>query len=464
MDVIGEPLTDSAGLGEGHATEADEGGSGGGGGGVGVLVPPQLSPLSKACQLPGALRRRLLVDWQWITRKRHILRLPRLPSLSAIFAGFLASLPAGAARDVAAEVVSGLLLYFERSLATLLLYRIERPQLSHITSSQQLHHSTSTTWPPSSSSSSSSSSPSSSIAPKVGEQKSGSTGAPPVGRKQPAAAAAATAAAQRSSHLPQLTAEWSADRESMLHSSRLEESHFPHSNALHLLSASSHPSTLYPPLLSSTAATASSPHSSSSSSSPSAAASASLPPRPLSSVYGGEHALRLLVKLPALLTTAELSAVQLTAMCSTLTQLIRWMAQNEAELFTSAAYEFADKQYLTQLTPHQCRDTSTSPTAPTSPTAMAHPHTHHHDELKQQDMQQQQQQQQQQGKEEQQLPSPPEQRSQVAEEERVQELAEASGQAADEEEQKEEVVVSLQSQRAAVSHRKRQRREHRWHQ
>ena len=70
-----------------------------------------------------------------------------------------------------------------------------------------------------------------------------------------------------------------------------------------------------------------------------------------------EHGLRLLVKLPALLSAAGLSAAQLTALCSTTAQLIRFIAQAEAELFASAAYEFADKLYLTQLTPSQCRDT-----------------------------------------------------------------------------------------------------------
>ena len=97
------------------------------------LVPP----------LPSTLRRRLVLDWERLTRKYQIQRLPaRLPVLT-ILAAFLhdhqtskaheAAADAHAAQqDAVMQVCEGLLRYFERCLPAILLYRIERPQMQQL--------------------------------------------------------------------------------------------------------------------------------------------------------------------------------------------------------------------------------------------------------------------------------------------------------------------------------------------
>ena len=104
------------------------------------LVPP----------LPSVLRRRLILDWEWLTRRQHIQRLPaRLPVLT-LLAAFLhdhhasqalqpaAADSAAAKQEAVMQVCEGLLCYFERCLPAVLLYRIERPQMQQLAQQHNL--------------------------------------------------------------------------------------------------------------------------------------------------------------------------------------------------------------------------------------------------------------------------------------------------------------------------------------
>ena len=200
-----------------------------------------------------------------MTRKRHILRLPREPSVCALLGSFASSLADAEQRAVASEVCAGLLLYFERSLGSLLLYRIERPQFAQL-------------------------------------QR------PPA---QPQQQTAHQSRAQRA-------------KDGGAEEGEGDGAALSHALAVRLLQPSQ-----------------------SSSASPS---SSSAPLRPLCSAYGGEHLLRLLVKLPALLQRAELTNAQLSALCATLQALVRWLCKHEDATFASAQRTFVDtKSYLQQL-------------------------------------------------------------------------------------------------------------------
>ena len=269
-----------------------------------IPLPASLSPLVKASQLPGSLRRRLLSDWQWVTRKRHILRLPREPSVAELLRLFLASLPSSSQRDATTEVCAGLLIYFERCVARILLYRIERPQLL--------------TWRPRGSGAEA---PLVKAKDEAGEAKRGAKERP------------------RANERPQPTGDEKPSAES------LELTPLAHARALQLLSThtpASCPPTVFPSFA------ASAPSSSSASSSP------------LCCVYGGEHLLRLLVKLPFLLSDSELTPLQASALTSTVAALVHWLQAHEAEAFNSAAYTFVDKAYLQLLDAKDCRDPALS--------------------------------------------------------------------------------------------------------
>lgn len=87
--------------------------------------------------VPDALKVQLVDDWENVTRKEQLVPLPRKPNVKEIlneYAEYYASSPArkNAARPrspaVLHEVLAGLKLYFDKSLAHNLLYRFERPQ------------------------------------------------------------------------------------------------------------------------------------------------------------------------------------------------------------------------------------------------------------------------------------------------------------------------------------------------
>ena len=213
-----------------------------------------------------------MLDWEWTSRKQHVLRLPRSPCVSALLSRFVSSLEAteAAGREAAMEVCCGLLSCFERCLGPLLLYRIERPQFMQQTDCRQAtqHHT--------------------------------------------------QAAAGRKRGRDRLQRD-AAEQETVASGELAEQS----------LTSAAAP-----------AAGGLSPPSSSVSSS-----------RLFyySGVYGAEHLLRLLVKLPGVLEQAELTEAQRLSIQRTLSLLYRWMASNDSLLFSPDAYELADRDYLQQI-------------------------------------------------------------------------------------------------------------------
>lgn len=83
--------------------------------------------------LPEALKAQLVDDWENVTRKEQLVPLPRTPNVKQILADYAAHYAAQEhtrprAPAVLQEVLAGLKLYFDKSLAQNLLYRYERPQ------------------------------------------------------------------------------------------------------------------------------------------------------------------------------------------------------------------------------------------------------------------------------------------------------------------------------------------------
>ena len=81
-------------------------------------------------QVPDVLKAQLVDDWENVTRKEQLVPVPRTPSVRDILDEFGAqhSKHDEARTDVLGEVLAGLKLYFDRSLAQNLLYRFERQQ------------------------------------------------------------------------------------------------------------------------------------------------------------------------------------------------------------------------------------------------------------------------------------------------------------------------------------------------
>ena len=80
--------------------------------------------------VPDVLKAQLVDDWENVTRKEQLVPVPRTPSVRDILDEFGAqhSKHDEARTDVLGEVLAGLKLYFDRSLAQNLLYRFERQQ------------------------------------------------------------------------------------------------------------------------------------------------------------------------------------------------------------------------------------------------------------------------------------------------------------------------------------------------
>lgn len=85
--------------------------------------------------IPEPLKAQLVDDWENVTRKEQLVPLPRQPNVKQILDDYAAYYQSKAkattrARSpaVLTEVLAGLKLYFDKSLAQNLLYRFERPQ------------------------------------------------------------------------------------------------------------------------------------------------------------------------------------------------------------------------------------------------------------------------------------------------------------------------------------------------
>ncbi|KJE91316.1 hypothetical protein CAOG_02469 [Capsaspora owczarzaki ATCC 30864] len=81
--------------------------------------------------IPENLKRLLVDDWDYVTRQKKLVTLPRTPTVEQILQKFKATQLEqhdNTSADVLDEVIDGLTLYFDRALSKLLLYRFERPQ------------------------------------------------------------------------------------------------------------------------------------------------------------------------------------------------------------------------------------------------------------------------------------------------------------------------------------------------
>lgn len=87
--------------------------------------------------MPAVLKKQLVDDWDWITREKKIVSLPRKPSVAEILDQFLQSKKKGGQSEkIFNEVIEGIRIYFDKALGTLLLYRFERPQYSDLAKKQ----------------------------------------------------------------------------------------------------------------------------------------------------------------------------------------------------------------------------------------------------------------------------------------------------------------------------------------
>ncbi|PXF44926.1 Protein MRG2 [Gracilariopsis chorda] len=78
-------------------------------------------------QLPPALQRQLVDEWDTVTRESRLVRLPRTPTVQDVLHKWVASRRQSADKATR-EVAEGLQIYFDASLPMILLYRFERLQ------------------------------------------------------------------------------------------------------------------------------------------------------------------------------------------------------------------------------------------------------------------------------------------------------------------------------------------------
>ncbi|KAJ3300362.1 Esa1p-associated factor [Borealophlyctis nickersoniae] len=88
--------------------------------------------------IPDSLKSQLVEDWENVTKNQKLVTLPRSPTVSEILDKFRTSVREGTRKkgarekagleDTVNEVVDGLILYFDKALGNILLYRFERQQ------------------------------------------------------------------------------------------------------------------------------------------------------------------------------------------------------------------------------------------------------------------------------------------------------------------------------------------------
>ncbi|KAI6699302.1 hypothetical protein NL676_013626 [Syzygium grande] len=81
-------------------------------------------------QIPSALRKQLVDDWEFVTQRDKLVKLPRSPSVDDIFTNYLEyrSKKDGMMTDLIGEILKGLRCYFDIALPVMLLYKKERQQ------------------------------------------------------------------------------------------------------------------------------------------------------------------------------------------------------------------------------------------------------------------------------------------------------------------------------------------------
>ncbi|KAG5361307.1 Chromatin modification-related protein [Yarrowia sp. C11] len=93
-----------------------------------------------ALVVPDKLKAQLVDDWEFVTKDHQLVGLPRKVTVVDILKEFKKEAeakyrPGSADADILNEVVSGIKLYFDRSLGSILLYRFEREQYLQVTQS-----------------------------------------------------------------------------------------------------------------------------------------------------------------------------------------------------------------------------------------------------------------------------------------------------------------------------------------
>jgi mortality factor 4-like protein 1 len=91
--------------------------------------------------VPDVLKAQLVDDWEYVTKEHQLVPLPRSPNVVDILKMYRdyagpKKRQGSADADIFDEVISGLKLYFDRSLGNILLYRFERQQYLEIRKSQ----------------------------------------------------------------------------------------------------------------------------------------------------------------------------------------------------------------------------------------------------------------------------------------------------------------------------------------
>ncbi|XP_031396895.1 protein MRG1 isoform X2 [Punica granatum] len=81
-------------------------------------------------QIPSTLKKQLVDDWEFITQRDKLVKLPRSPTVDDILTSYLEhkSKKDATVTDSVGEVLKGLRCYFDKALPAMLLYRKERQQ------------------------------------------------------------------------------------------------------------------------------------------------------------------------------------------------------------------------------------------------------------------------------------------------------------------------------------------------
>jgi len=88
--------------------------------------------------IPEVLKAQLVDDWEAVTKNNQVVTLPRTPTVVELldeFAAYIVENKPSHLREpvlLIPSIVSGLVVYFDRSLGANLLYRFERPQFAEV--------------------------------------------------------------------------------------------------------------------------------------------------------------------------------------------------------------------------------------------------------------------------------------------------------------------------------------------
>ncbi|XP_031253622.1 protein MRG1 isoform X3 [Pistacia vera] len=81
-------------------------------------------------QIPSALKKQLVDDWEFVTQQDQLVKLPRSPNVDEILTKYIQyrTKKDGLMVDTVAEIMRGIRLYFDKALPAMLLYKKEREQ------------------------------------------------------------------------------------------------------------------------------------------------------------------------------------------------------------------------------------------------------------------------------------------------------------------------------------------------